>query len=1080
MMKERNMKKAVLFSLILAQIVIHNQCSRVEVKKEQKVISKSKNISSLKSDPTPSENEASILPSFSTPIVAKETENKVQAEAVKKIPFRKLFVRNITFTENKGQLERFGKFHSQELDQVKFYTKAFNGTAYFANNGIGFGFQRGGLNYIDNVINNSENIKLSKTERREVSGFFIEFLNCNKNPEITGINQQATKINYLIGDNPDAFITDISSYEQLRYKGLYRGIDLLYYTKDENLKYDYIVSPDANVSDIRMKYKGVKNLKINENGELEVQIEWGILYDKKPYSYQEINGEKREVEVAYKKINHQTIGFEVKGKYDKAHALIIDPFTVQWSTYIGTSGPGVDNGYIEATTVDNNGAVLGTGWSNSSFPINSSVNGYDKTHNGAEDAFVFKLQGNGTTMDFVTYLGGTGFEVGTGIGVNTSGEVCIAGYTQSYTSLTFKENSTTTLTIGTGDKDVNVVGIGSYGFGSTIRLVNGANYMQGTITSFSNATTIRVTVTTTSGAGTFGTWQVNEVSQVGFPTTGGAIQPNNATSNGLADIFYVKLSSTGNALNYGTHYGGSDTDWALDLVLDNSNNAYITGRTQSSGLATAGAYRTSYGGGYDSYVLKINAANTLGYFTYIGGAGNDIGKGIAVNASGEAYLTGMTSSSGQATAGAFQTAIAGADEAFVARVNSAGSALVYFTYLGGTGADIGGAIKLISNDAVVVGTTAGGFPLQNAFDATAVAGEAFLTRLNATGTALTYSTYIGGNGADNTKGNDYGQYHKNGGIEIVNNQPVVVISTASSSGIPIVNPFNFTAVQNDGVSTYTYDGSTFKGGGIGDMYVIVLDEIAQTVLYASYYGGAENDYPTAGVNADKSNNNGCIVIAGGVHSIPFPTTVGAFQTRRFNTINEDQHALVKICLPEILPVELLNFRGFWNGDLVRLTWTTACEKNSDYFIVERSTDGVNFYAIGKVKAAGNCSEELSYLFHDTDPASGNNLYRLKQYDQDGTFHYSHVINVRTGENLRFIVSPNPGDGLFIAEGNLSENGEVSVNVFNETGQLIYSTKDNRSKGSCRLEIDLRNFADGAYILKIAAGEFNQVEKVRKY
>ncbi|MBX9852026.1 MAG: hypothetical protein K2X86_09735, partial [Cytophagaceae bacterium] len=860
------------------------------------------------------QHEASVFPEINSESkisasTEKSVTNSVKKEAAKKISFRKLLNANVAFTENKGQLERFGNFHCTELDKVKYYSKAFSGTVYFANNGIGFGFKKGGLE-ANNTENVNARVNIPKDEFNATSGFYIEFLGCNKSADITGINQQTTKINYLKGSEPSRFITDISSYEQIRYNEIYKGIDLLYYNNDQQLKYDYIVDPKADVNQIKMHYKNVQDLSINENGELEIAIDWGVLYDKKPYSYQMIDGVQQEVNVVYKKINATTIGFEVKGKYDKTKELVIDPFTVQWSTYIGTSGPGADNGYIESTVVDNSGRVLGTGWSNSSFPIAASGNGYDKSQNGAEDVFVFRLQSNGATMDYVTYIGGGQWEVGTGIAVNSSGEICVTGYTQSFGQMNLVETSTTTLTMGMGPMNVNVAGIGAYGFGATIRLQNGANYMEGTITGFPNGTTITVTVTNVVGAGTFGSWQVFNIVQQAFPTTAGSIQPAKNGVNAIADIFYCELNGAGNTLNYSTHYGGASTDWALDLVLDNSNNAYITGRTESAGIASAGAFKTSYGGAYDTYIMKITSTGTLGYFTYIGGANDDIGKSVAVNNSGEAYITGMTGTTGLGTAGVFQTVNAGGNDAFVTRINSTGTALIYFSYLGGGSRDMGGAIKLINNDAVVLGTTVAGssFPLMNAYSTGNAGDEAFLTRVNAAGTALVYSTYLGGNGTDNTKGADYLQYHKNGGMDIVQGKPVMAFGTASTAGLPLVSPFNFTALQNDGVTTYTYDGSTFKGGSLGDMFVMVLDSTAQTALYGSYYGGAENDYPTAGINLDRSNINGCIIIGGGVHSIPFPTTPGAFQTRRFNTINEDQHALVKICLTDILPVDYVSFR----------------------------------------------------------------------------------------------------------------------------------------------------------------------------
>ncbi len=242
-----------------------------------------------------------------------------------------------------------------------------------------------------------------------------------------------------------------------------------------------------------------------------------------------------------------------------------------------------------------------------------------------------------------------------------------------------------------------------------------------------------------------------------FPTTAGALQ---TTFGGLADAFVSKLNSSGSALVYSTYLGGGSTDFGFGIAVDSSGGAYVTGYTQSSNFpATAGALQTTFGGVFgggpiDAFVSKLNSSGSaLVYSTYLGGSSGDSGQGIAVDSSGDAYVTGYTQSSNfPTTAGAFQTSFGGVPDAFVSKLNSSGSALVYSTYLGGSSFDSGQGIAVDSSgDAYVTGyTSSSNFPatagaLQTTFGGGA---DAFVSKLNSGGSALVYSTYLGGSSFD--------------------------------------------------------------------------------------------------------------------------------------------------------------------------------------------------------------------------------------------------------------------------------------------------------------------------------------------
>ncbi|MHB8748316.1 MAG: SBBP repeat-containing protein, partial [Aggregatilineales bacterium] len=236
-----------------------------------------------------------------------------------------------------------------------------------------------------------------------------------------------------------------------------------------------------------------------------------------------------------------------------------------------------------------------------------------------------------------------------------------------------------------------------------------------------------------------------------FPTTSGAFQP--AYGGGGNDAFVTKLNAAGSALVYSTYLGGSDLDQANGIAVDINGNAYVTGETASTDFPLSSAAQGTAGGNTDAFVTKLNAAGSaLSYSTYLGGGQFDDGTAIALDSNGNAYITGYTQSTNfPTTAGAYQTTFRGPQAVFVTKMASAGT-LVYSTFLGGaTDFDYGFGIGVDSSgDAYVTGRTAGGFPTTSGAYQTTFGGgfDAYLTKFNANGSALLYSTYLGGNGAD--------------------------------------------------------------------------------------------------------------------------------------------------------------------------------------------------------------------------------------------------------------------------------------------------------------------------------------------
>ena len=346
----------------------------------------------------------------------------------------------------------------------------------------------------------------------------------------------------------------------------------------------------------------------------------------------------------------------------------------------------------------------------------------------------------------------------------------------------------------------------------------------------------------------------------GFPTTTGAYQTTYGGSGG--DAFVSKMNAAGTALVYSSYLGGGAIDTARGIAVDGSGNAFVTGETASTNFpTTSGAYQTSHasdGGKDDTFVTKLNASGAaLVYSTYLGGNNFDDGKGIAVDNSGNAYVAGGTQSSNfPTTADAYNTNLGGTSDAFITKLNANGTALVYSTYLGSTGNNYARAIALDSSgNAHITGVAAATFPTTpGAFQTTLGGGgggggtaqDAFVTTLNASGTGLIHSTFLGGNNVD-------------AGYAI----------TLDGSGNTYVTG-----------STYSTNFPTTSGafqsgyGGTQDAFVAKLNADSSAMVYATYLGGNNEDYGN-GIAVDGS---GYAYVTGTAWSANFPTTSGALQT----------------------------------------------------------------------------------------------------------------------------------------------------------------------------------------------------------
>jgi Beta-propeller repeat len=585
----------------------------------------------------------------------------------------------------------------------------------------------------------------------------LRFSGANPNAELMPADRASGRINFLTGSERH---TNLPTYERLTYRNLWPGIDMVFRGKGGKLNYEFRLRPGANASDIRLAYVGAEGVSLGAGGALQIDTPLGTLRDARPQSFQRIDGRRVPVDSRYALVGH-SYGFSV-GRHDRRQPLVIDP-SLAYSTYLG--GSGFDEGL--GIAVDSAGAAYVTGSTFSpDFPTTAGA--FDTNGNGLSDAFVTKLNAAGSGLAYSTYLGGFSFDQGRGIAVDSAGAAYVTGLTDS----------------------------------------------------------------------------------PDFLTTAGAFD---TSANGDFDAFVTKLDPTGTGLAYSTYLGGSRFDEVRGIAIDSAGSAYVSGETPSTDFpTTAGAFDTSFNGDHEAFVTKLNPAGSgLAYSTYLGGGSGDGGGHIAVDSLGAAYVAGGTASVDfPTTAGAFDTSFNGYSDAFVTKLNPAGSGLAYSTYLGGSSGDGGSSIAVDSLGAAYVTGSTGStdFPASaGTFDATYNGnGDAFVTKLNPAGSGLAYSTYLGGSSED----------------------PAFVIAVDAAGAAYVTG---FTSSIDLPTTTGVFDTS-FNGGR--DAFVTKLDSTGSSLAYSTYLGGS-NTERGFGIAVDSA---GAAYVIGDTFSTDFPTTAGAFDT----------------------------------------------------------------------------------------------------------------------------------------------------------------------------------------------------------
>ena len=571
---------------------------------------------------------------------------------------------------------------------------------------------------------------------------WMKLAGANQNAQELGVDELAGKHNYFRGSDPSKWQSNVPLYQRARLNNVYQGVDMEWRGDDAgSIEYDFKVSPNAATQQIEWQIDGADKVTVQADGSLVISTPFGELKQNAPVTYQEIDGLKSAVESRFEQRGETTVGFAV-GDYDESKSLTIDPVTdLDFSTFLG--GESGENGRAIAVGSDNTVYVTGE-TASMSFPTDTGI---DDTYNGGGDAFVTRLDRNGATLIYSTFLGGGDNDLGIAIAVDTLGNAYVTG-NAAISATPFPTTANAFDTVNDGDFDVFVSKISP----------TGSTLIYSTFIGGAGGDRVGGIAINSGGAYVTGTTDSST-----YPTTPGAFDTD---YNGLGDIFLTKLDVNGENLSYSTFIGGTSSDRGTAMAIDQDGNTYIAGF--SSGVSsnyptTPGAFDTTYNGSNDVVVSMVNGdGSALVYSTFIGGNNNDVAYALALDSSRNVYITGQTASEAAVpfptTAGAFDRTANGNIDIFVAKLNSSGTALVYSTLIGSDTNDFGLGIAVnTAGNAIVTGVTfpyATSFPTTpNAYDTTPNGlNDVFLTKFTPTGSAIIYSTLIGGSHYDTGTG----------------------------------------------------------------------------------------------------------------------------------------------------------------------------------------------------------------------------------------------------------------------------------------------------------------------------------------
>ena len=734
------------------------------------------------------------------------------------------------FIENTGQWP----------DQVLFKSSVQGGNIWLEKKGILYQFSDHGNHY------HAHSDKSHESEGARQQLVYAKFIEPNAHFEIETEYPGSTYYNYYLGNDRSKWTSGNRSFNRIKYKNLYNGVDLVFFEKNLDLKYEYHLSPGANYKQIQIQYKGADKVRMLRNGNVGIITELGQIIEQKPYVYQIKNGRILEVESKFILDKNNIISFEL-GAYDKDLKLIIDPILI-FATYNGATSDnfGMTATYAYDGKAYSGGIVFGNNYPTPvvAYDTLSNFSGVSSAQYGITDVFITKFNETGTNMLWTTFIGGGDDNGGTetvhSLICDTDNNVYLYGATssQDFPTVNAYQN-----THGGGDDSLNFY-------------QNGVFYTD-------NGTDIFVAKFSEDGANLLGSTFVGGSGNDGV----------NYTQSGIA---FTPPAPAGFSYQYDSLVTNYGDQFRGEIMLDSLNNIIIASSTRSTDFPLVNAFQNLPGGDQDGVVFKLSADfSTMLWSSFFGGSENDACYSVKIDSSYNVVIAGSTSSSDlQATTGGLNpNYLGGETDGFVAKISENGSTLLQTTYIGTSVYDQTIFVEIDRWDNVyITGVSEGTMPIQNAVYSVANSGQ-YIMKLNPDLNAIQYATTFGnGNGLPNLSpaaflvdvcGNVYVSGW--GGSVLANN---------AMTGMPIsANAFQSTPG----------DGFNF--------YLFVLERDAQSLLYGSYMGG-----PLAREHVDggtsRFDKNGIVYqsVCGGCQSpisptpnSDFPTTPGAWSATNNST-----------------------------------------------------------------------------------------------------------------------------------------------------------------------------------------------------
>lgn len=643
---------------------------------------------------------------------------------------------DLSFKENKGQV---GDQFSKPRPDVLFTGNVGNLTFHLRNNGISYQMYR-----VDSwkKLEGEDLIKNGRTkevpDQQTIYRLDINWLNVNANASLMKENQIEGYDNYYSEVCPNG-VTGVKSYKNISYQNLYNGIDLKWYEKNGELKYDYVVAAGSDFRQIKLEVNGAESISLGKNGSLVIKTPLGTIEEKAPYVTQNGNILK-----AKWKITSNVLSFDISGA-DPTKQLVIDPLVRLWGTYYG----GNRDDRFSNSVVDANGNIYACGYANTQINI-ATVGSHQSVWGGGpsgtgptacDDALLVKFDSQGSRI-WATYYGGAGTENGQDCALDPSGNsVALSGNTTSTltgviaTPGTHQTNYGGNTSGGSGDAFLVLFDNngqrqwGTYYGGARNELSFGCDfdtggdiYITGETSSTNSIASSGAHQTTYGGGVTDGylakfnntgslLWatyyggtvmdrlsstssdQLGNVFVSGYTkssnniSTPGAHQVSFSGPVGYGEAVIAKFNSSG-AIQWGTYYGGKGDDQAFKCVCDKSGNIYISGTTgaaSQTAMVTFGAHQSNYGGNsFDAFLLKMSSNGIRSWGTLYGGGGDETVSGCALDSRENIYLSGCTTSNNNiSTSCAFQPNYAGSVDSYLAKFDVNGKRF-WGTYYGGS------------------------------------------------------------------------------------------------------------------------------------------------------------------------------------------------------------------------------------------------------------------------------------------------------------------------------------------------------------------------------------------------------------